>query len=227
MQNRGQVDSSANYIAKQGPGDMIMDQKKAFAITTAGAGVIPPEAILSGIVDRSGPGANFNDTLPSAAALLAACPVLTQGDSFEFLYINGVAFVPTLVAPADGSAVIVNGAISASLIKRFMITILSAAGVGNAQGLGAGATPNNQGGVFSASTTNGQPAVQLSVRDAKNVGIGMGVSGAGIPGGTTVVAVNLNTGVVTLSANATATAAIVGLTFFPRYAIRGLYQAAA
>lgn len=211
-QHKAHWDDGGNNVQKQGPGDMLMDQKKSYPVTTVGAGVIPAEAILSGIVDRSGPTAGFTDTFPSAAALLAACPMLGRGDSFEFLYINGVAFAMTAAAAAGSADTLTNANVASSAVRRYMVTVLA----------------DGQPLVASAATTNGQAAVQLNnLLDAKSVRPGMAVSGTGISGGTTVIAVNANTGVVTLSGNATATNGIVGLTFQPQVNYRGLYSATA
>lgn len=55
----------------------------------------------------------------------------------------------------------------------------------------------------------------LTAVSAPGAAVGMGVSGAGIPAGATVIAVG--TGTITLSANATATATLVALTFTVGY----------
>lgn len=212
--NTGRLDKSANDVRKQGPGDILMDMKISYPITTVGAGTIPPEAILSGIIDRTGPVGGYADTFPTADQLFAACPDLDRGDSFEFLFINGVAQAMTATAPADGSGVLgTNVNVAASLVRRFMITALSG---------------NSRSVVVSSGTTNANPNVTLTkASDAKLITPGMGVSGTGISAATTVLGVNQSTGVVTLSANATATNSMIGLTFAPRYSVRGLYSATA
>lgn len=212
--NTGRIDKSANDVRKQGPGDMMMDMKKPYLITTVGAGVIPAEAILSGIIRRTGPVGGYIDTLPTADQLFAACPDLDVGDSFEFLYRNEVAQALTLAAPADASGILgFNTTLAASLVRRYMITALSGP---------------QRSGVYSASTVNASPTLTLTnVKDAKSITPGMNVSGTGITAGTYVIGVNQATGVVTLSANATATNALIGITFTPRYQIDGLYSATA
>lgn len=218
-QNTGRIDRGGNNVQKQGPGDMLMDQKKSYPITAAATTAIPPEAILSGLIDRTGPGAGYADTWPAADAILAACPDLDTGDAFEFLFVNGVAFADTTAVVANTGTVLVNGTVTASLIKRFMVTVLAA----------------GRSVILNGVTTNGSPTVSLAsfgiqapaaANLAKQVSIGMGVTGTGIPASTTVIAVNTVNGTVTLSANATATGT-AALTFVPRVEIRGLYQAAA
>lgn len=218
-QNTGQIDRGGNNVQKQGPGDMIMDQKKSYAITDAVAAAIPAEAIMSGLIDRTGPGAGYADTWPSADAILAACPDLDTGDAFEFLLVNGVAFADTTAVVANTGVTLVNGTVTASLIKRFMLTVLAA---GRSVILN-GVTTNASAIVSLASYGIQAPA---AANLAKQVRVGMGVTGTGIPASTTVIAVNTVNGTITLSANATATGT-AALTFVPRVEIRGLYQAAA
>lgn len=212
-QNKGQIDSGGNNVQKQGPGDMVMDQKKSYPITTVGSGVIPAEAMLSGLIDRSGPTGAYADVLPTAAALLAACPMLGVGDAFEFLLVNGVAFANTVAAPADGSGVLgANTATAASAVRRYMVTVM---GVGSSR-------------VHAMNTVNGSPTLAgLTQNQARNITPGMGVSGTGIPANTVVASVNSTTGSVTLSNNATADGTLIPITFNPRYIIRGLYSASA
>lgn len=58
---------------------------------------------------------------------------------------------------------------------------------------------------FSCGTTNGSPTISFTDDGQSYVYIGMAVSGTGIPGGTTVTAVNRTADTITLSANATVT----------------------
>lgn len=215
----GRVDNGGNDVQKQGPNDIIMDQKKAYPLTAGATTAIPAEAIMAGIIDRSGPGAGYADTWPTADAILAASPNLDTGDAFEFLFINGVAFANATAVIANTGVTLLNGSVTASLIKRFMLTVLA-----------AGRTA-----ILSATTTNGNAVVNLASLGvspsraatlAQQIRVGMLVTGTGIPASTTVIAVNSVTGTVTLSANATASGD-TALTFQPRVEIRGLYQAAA
>lgn len=217
--NTGRIDRGGNDVQKQGPNDIIMDQKRAYPMSDAATAAIPVTAILAGIIDRTGPGAGYADTWPTADAILAACPALDTGDSFEFLFINGVAFADTTAVIANSGVTLVNGTVTASLVKRFMLTVQA-----------AGRTS-----ILSAVTTNASAIVNLASLGvsasraatlAQQIRPGMLVTGTGIPASTTVIAVNSVTGTVTLSANATATGD-AALTFQPRVEIRGLYQAAA
>lgn len=220
-QNPGRIDRGGNDVQKAGPGEQIMSQKRRYTaspMTLAGNQTIPPEAILSGIVVRTGPAGAYADIFPSADALLAACPQLDTGDSFEFLFDNsGTAFanVPT----AGTGITLVNGGVTASLVKRFLVTVLAA----------------GRSVIFQSATVNGSPTLNLAGQGisasraatlTQQLQPGMLVTGTGIPGGTTIIGVNSVNGTVTLSANATATGS-AGLTFTPSIEIRGLYQAAA
>lgn len=206
--NRMQIDLGANFVRAQMPGDGVLDQTQVFPITTAGAGTLTAAAMVAGIVDRSGPAGNYNETLDTADNLMAANPQLSAGDSFEFWYRNTVAFVATLVV-AEGAELVANTAVAASKVRRYLVTILA----------------NARRQVFNASTTNVSPTITgLTAAQAQTLVPGMGVSGTGISAATNVLAVNSSTGTITLTANATATGT-VPLTFFPRYNIKGISSA--
>lgn len=206
--NRMQIDLGANFVRAQMPGDGVLDQTQVFPITTAGAGTLTAAAMVAGIVDRSGPSGNYNETLDTADNLMAANPQLSAGDSFEFWYRNTVAFIATLVV-AEGAELVANTAVAASKVRRYLVTILA----------------NARRQVFNAGTTNVSPTITgLTAAQAQTLVPGMGVSGTGISAATNVLAVNSSTGVITLTANATATGT-VPLTFFPRYNIKGISSA--
>lgn len=206
--NRMQIDLGANFVRAQMPGDGVLDQTQVFPITTAGAGTLTAAAMVAGIVDRSGPAGNYNETLDTADNLMAANPQFSAGDSFEFWYRNTVAFIATLVV-AEGAELVANTAVAASKVRRYLVTILA----------------NARRQVFNASTTNVSPTITgLTAAQAQTLVPGMGVSGTGISAATNVLAVNSSTGVITLTANATATGT-VPLTFFPRYNIKGISSA--
>lgn len=210
-QNKAHVDDGGNNVQKQGPGDMLMDQKKVYSLTTVGAGVIPAEAVLSGIINRTGPVGGYADTFPSAAALLAAEPSLNRGDAFEFIYQNGVAQAMTGAITAGSGDTVVNVATAASLVRRIMVTVLG----------------DGQSNSFQGTTTNTSPTiVALNAKDVRNVRVGQFVSGTGIPAASYVTGVNVNAGTITLNNNATATGT-VGVLSQPAVEYRGLYSATA
>lgn len=222
-QAHARIDRGGNDVRKAGPGDMVMDQKKLSAVVTVGNGVIAAVNILSGIINRTGPTGAYADVFDSADNILAACPDLNQGDAFEFLFLNGVAFANT---PTAGAGIaLVNGGVTASLVKRFMLTVLAAGRSSIQQGI----TTNGSAIVSFFNSSTGFPSQgQANTLVAKQITPGMLVSGTGIPGGATVLSVNSANGTITLSANATATSTpVTALTFTPSIEIRGLYQAAA
>lgn len=207
--NRAQVDFGGGYVRAQGPGDSILDQTQLAAITTAGAGTLTAAAMNSGIVERTGPGANFNDTLDTADNLMAVMGSPSPGDSFEFTYRNTVAFIATLVVAEGAELAGANTAVAASNVRRYLVTVLASA----------------RRQQFTGNTTNASPTITgLTQSQVSLLQPGMGVSGTGIPAATTVLAVNSVTGTVTLSANATATGT-PALSFFPRYNVRGISSA--
>lgn len=218
-QNAGRIDLSGNDVRKAGPGDMIMDQKKRYVVAGAGNQTIPAVAILSGIVARTGIVANNADVFDTADNIMAACPGLDQGDAFEFLLDQGAAFTNT---PTAGAGItLVNANIAASNVRRYMVTCL-AAGRTNIQQV----NKTNGNAVLTLAGINGFPTPSQASTIAKQIQPGMLVTGTGIPGGTTVIAVNPTAGTVTMSANAT-DGLTVAATFIPSIEIRGLYQAAA
>lgn len=205
--NRAQVDNGGNNVRPQNPGDAIMAQRMATAVTTVGNGSWPAAAILGGIIDRSGPAGAYQDTPDTADNLIAACPPLSVGDQFEFYVRNTVAFANT-VQTAEGVELGSNTAIAASKVRKYRINVMS----------------NARRRVCSTATTNGSPSVTVSISDALALQPGMGVSGTGIAANSVVLAVNSITGVITLNNNATATGT-AGITYFPRVVLNGISSA--
>lgn len=205
------------------PGDVLNTQEQVQTLTTAGAGTVTAQMLLSGILSRTGPTGAVADTFPTASALIAALSAnggyvgsgslspggsLSPNASFRVRYINNVAFALTATAP-DTSCVVTSPTINASSVKDFLITIVNGTPLYIAN---------------SCSTTNGSAVVTgLTQSQTMNITPGMLVTGTGIPGSTTVLSVQPGVG-VTLSANATATNNPIALTFSPRYTVLGLGQ---
>jgi hypothetical protein len=209
MFGRGQIDSGGNYVRRAGPGELLMEQTQQSAITTAGAGTLTAAAMGTGYVERTGPGAGYNETLDIADNLMAANPEFSPGDSFEFTYRNTVAFAATLVASEGAELAGGNTAIAASLVRRFLVTILA----------------TNRRQSFLANTTNASPTISgLTQAQVQTLQPGMGISGTGIGASAVISSVNAALGTVTATVNSSATAS-VAVTFFPRYNIRGLWSA--
>ena len=207
--NRAQIDRAGNFVQSQPVGERLLSQATLVADATAGASTISVAALLGGITQRTGPGAGYTDTFPAAANLLAAQPELSVGDSFEYTFRNTVAFAMTAAA-GEGVVLGSNVDVPASNTRDYSISIL---GTGPRQ-------------IFSGNLTNGSATVTgVPLANAALVQPGQGVTGTGIPANTTVLSVNANTGVIVLSANATATATNA-LTTFPRYSVQGIRTAA-
>lgn len=207
---RALINYGAGLDSKQAPGDFLLSGRTIAANTTAGNATLLASQLIQGILRRTGPAAGFSDTFPSADSLLAAEPDLTVGDSFEFIYINGVAQAMTAVA-GEGVVLGSNTGVAASAVRKYLLTIL---GTGPRQ-------------VFQGNTTNasavisGIPAAVLNFASP-----GQGVSGTNIPAGAFIIGVNPVAGTLTMSANATGTAT-VAVTSFARYSVEGLFSATA
>lgn len=202
---RAQVDSGGNNVQAQPVGARTLEQSALTADVTAGASTISVAALLAGITQRSGPGAGYTDTFPTADLLLQAQPELSVGDSFSYIFRNTVAQAMTAAA-GEGVVLGTNVDIAASLVREYLITIL---GQGPRQ-------------IFQGSTTNANPTITgIPLANAALLQPGQGVSGAGIAANSYIVAVNQATGTLTMNQNATATAT-VAVTSFPRYQVQGI-----
>ena len=170
--NRGQIDRGGNFIAAAGAGDVTMEQTQPVSITTAGTGVISAAGMLAGLIVRTGPPGAYADTLDTANNLMLAAPQLSVGDSFEFLFQNGVAFANT-VAVAEGAELIGgNTSVAASLVRRYLLTVL--------------ASRTRQ--TYNGGTTNASPTVTgFTQAQCDTLQAGMGVSGSGINAGTRAI----------------------------------------
>lgn len=207
-QTRVRIDGGANMMRPQAANDIVCSQFRRSPITTAGAGTLTAVAVTSGILERTGPVAAYIDTFPTAEQILLVNPSLNQGDSFSLIFRNTVAFAMTAAAGV-GIVLGTNVDIIASATREYVLTVLA-----------AGSTT-----IVQSNTTNASAVVTgLTPTQAALITPGMGVTGSGVPALTTVIGVNSTTGVITLSANATATAT-AGLTFFPRIQVEGVYSA--
>jgi hypothetical protein len=190
-------------------GDIVTNGRRVASNAAGAATTLLATDLTAGILDRTGPGAGFNDTMPSAENLRAALAGLgnapVQGDGFTWIYRNGVAFAMTAVAGVGTS--IANASVAASVVRYFQVTCL-----------------NGQPAVsYVGTTVNTDPKISgFTAAQLANVIPGMEiVSTTGVTAGTTVIGVNPNTGIVTMSANATASGT-VAVNFSPRFEVRGL-----
>lgn len=187
-----------------------LDQQFIQANATAGAATLTPAQIMSGVLNRTGPGAGFTDTWPSADEIIAAMENPQVGDSWLLMYRNGVAQAMTFAAGTGIVAGIGTLNCAASSTKWYLHTLLS----------------TKRTAVLVVSTTNAN-AVLTNVPNSqiKNVMPGMGATGTGIGAGAVVLGVKEGAdgvGTITLSANSTATADNIAVTFFPRVQLDAL-----
>lgn len=210
MQTRAMLATSSNDNQRQNSGMQTMDQLQYEANVTVGDSTLTASSLLAGVVNRTGPTGNYTDTLPTVAQLIAACPVLSVGDSFNFLLRNTVAFTNT-IAVGTGWTLGSNTAMIASNVREYMVTIKAV-------------KPTR---VVAAASTNASPILTgLSDADVKNVEPGMVVAGTGMPASGTIIAVNVDNNTITLSGNATATASLVAVTCDPAATLEGVRTSA-
>lgn len=210
MQTRAMLATSSNDNQRQNSGMQTMDQLQYEANVTVGDSTLTASSLLAGVVNRTGPTGNYTDTLPTVAQLIAACPVLSVGDSFNFLLRNTVAFTNT-IAVGTGWTLGSNTAMIASNVREYMVTIKAV----------------KTTRVIAAASTNASPILTgLSDADVKNVEPGMVVAGTGMPASGTIIAVNVDNNTITLSGNATATASLVAVTCDPAATLEGVRTSA-
>lgn len=212
---------SANpeYLAA---GDIAGLAETIGTLTTVGAGTILAATLAQGILVRSGPVGGFTDTTDTATNILAAISgnlsqaIVQPGSTWRFRYINSVAQAMTFAAGAGVVAGIGTLNVAASLVRDYLITVLSTQIPVTVQ-----SNTTNASAVVTFVFPPGLTAYKIGPDpSAVNIQVGATVSGTGITVGTTVIGVTTNqagvTG-VTLSANATATSVAggVALTYGP------------
>jgi hypothetical protein len=200
--NGGEIPGQAGYRSLAG--------RRRVTDATNGNITLPVAGFLAGWIDRSGPGAGYADTTPSADALIAALPDLMRGDSFDLMITSSVAFANTIAA---GTGITLAGttSVAASSTREYLLTLLSEP---KRTRVAVGSTAN-----ANAVLTN------LSAADLAAIGPGMLVSGTNIPAGASVLAVNNTNNTVTISANATGAGDNIALTFTPNFEMRGIRTA--
>jgi len=190
-------------------GDLVHTGERIDTLTTVGAGTILAASIAAGILRRTGPVGGYTDTFDSATNIINALGgsgVPLQGCSWRFTFINGVAQAMTAAA-GEGIVLGTNVNAAASIVRTYLLTV----------------TNDTARQVFIVGTTNASPTVTgFTKAQLDLLSVGQMVSGTGITAGTTISAINIAAGTITLSGNATATNASVALTFSPVINISGL-----
>jgi hypothetical protein len=187
-------------------GDLLGASETLTALATAGAGALTGALLANNIINRTGPGGAVADTLDTAPNIIAAVPGAATGDSWRIRYINTVAFAITWTGVTG--VTVTNGIVNASSVKEFLVVLTNA----TPQSIATGSTTN------ASAVVTGMTAAQTAL-----ITPGQLITGTGITGGTKVLSVQPGIG-VTLDANATATNALVALTFNPVVTVTGLGQ---
>lgn len=197
------------------PGDIVAASESILATQSATTITVTAAMLLAGIMLRN-PAAGATDTIDSAANLIAGLSPqagvgLPNGLTFRFRWIVTTAQATTVQATANTGVTVNRGAIAASSWKEFLVTIINGTPVQTLAG-----TTVNTSAVVSG----------LSQAHLSTLSVGMIVTNA-VAGlqGTTVIAINLAAGTVTMSGNANATNATpVAITFSPVVQVDGLGQ---
>lgn len=160
-------------------------------------------------------GAAMADTLDTAANLVAGLNAsanggqVQNGTTFVVRWIVTTAFAVTVQATANTGVTVNRGTVAASTAKDFLVTVVNS-------------TPAQ---TYAGTTTNASAVVGLTSAQAATLSVGMIVTNA-VAGlqGTTIIAINISSGQVTMSGNANATNAAPGvaISFSPVVTLDGL-----
>lgn len=218
------------------PGDLLADGRTIATLTTVGAGTITAAMIASGILNRSGPTGAFSDTMDTTDNILAALkgnfPTvdIQPGLSFEFLYINSVAYAMTLVVGDTGTVLNASAGVStlaASLVRTYLLTVLNATKATNQY---CGTTSSSKVVTFDTPIPIGTSDLS-GTKGYGTITPGMTISGTGVTGGTKVVGLTYGQGTITgftTDTNLTATTASgVAIAFTPSILVTGLFSTTA
>lgn len=186
-----------------GPRPML-DQRGIAANTTVGAATLGVADICQGILNRTGPVAGFVDTWPDADTIIAALDNPQKGDSWFFIYKNGVAQAMTFAAGVGIVSGVGTLSVAASLTRLYMFTLLATK-----------RTTIIVGNTNTNTILTGFDNFELALIEP-----GMGVTGTNIAASSVVVGVTPsdtpNGATVTLNNATTGTAINLAFTFFPR-----------
>lgn len=188
-----------------------LDQKAIAANVTVGNATLTVKDFITGVLNRTGPVGGFTDTWPNADDFLAAMDNPQKGDSWLFIYRNGVAQAMTFAAGTGIVSGIGTLNCAASSTKIYMHTLLS-----------------TKRSVIKVVTQVNATAVLtgLNNSDLAAVEQGMGASGTNIAGGSIVLGVTPSdtpgAASITLDQNVTASLSNNPVTFFPRITLDAL-----
>lgn len=201
-------------------GDIINMQETLQSIANAAGVTWTAANIITGILQRSGAAA-VSDTTPDASSLVNALLAnggyqgggaysaqgIQAGSTFRLRLLNANTGTLTLVAGAGctlSSGPFASANAPTVAASEYLLSITN------------GTPPQT----YAATTTNASAVITgMTADQTKNITPGMSVSGTGIPASATVLSVQPGVG-FTLSANATATGALIALAFTPNYTMR-------
>lgn len=106
MYSHPMLRSSSGLEKVAGPGDLQMSGIIPYTNDSDSDQVIPLAAIMGGLYSRPGLSNNREDTLPTAAAILAAQPNMNVGDNF---ICHVVQFNASHLSFVGGAGITVNG----------------------------------------------------------------------------------------------------------------------
>ena len=175
---------------------------------------ITGQMLLGGIILRN-PGGVSNENIDTAANIIAALTrglgisAVEPGLSWRVRWLLTTAFALTVQATANTGVTVTRGTVAASTTKDFLVTVVNG-------------TPAQ---TFQGTTTNGSAVVGgLTQAQLALLSVGMIVTNAVANlQGTTIIAINLAAGTVTMSGNANATNTTpVTIAFSPVVKVEGL-----
>lgn len=229
-----------------GPGDQMAkgDNILGAQITTVGAGTWTGAAIANGIIRRTGPTGGFTDTTDTAANILTAIAGnasgtdLIPGCTFDLVVQNTVAFAHTFAA---GTGVIAGTGtlnISASSVRKYIVTVLNTTPVQTfTMSFNSGQTNIYFGTTLGSAGSAPSPVTSFPLVGsngtvgAVQITPGASVTGTGIQASTTVIGlIQGQAGIIGVTLSNTTNAATTNgsgnvITFGPSVQIDGLYQA--
>lgn len=195
----------------------VMCSAEQLPTTIAPNAVTVTGQLLANSLIQSTETANATYTLDTAANIILALQSIVNvaniqnGTTWRIRHVNNAAFTVTYASTANTGTSVASAVINASSVKDFLVTVTNG-------------TPAQ---TFAGTTVNASAVVGgFTQSQCAQLSPGMIVTNA-VAGlqGTTILAVNVTAGTVTMSGNANATNAVaVAIAFSPVVALQGLGQ---
>lgn len=150
---------------------------------------------------------NYNPNALVAAGTVVSATI-PAGTAFRWRVICSTAFAITVAATANTGVIVNRGSVAASTTRDFLVTVRN----------------GSPAQVFAGNTTNASAVVSGFTQDQlSKLSVGMIVTNAVANlQGQTIIAINLNAGTITMSANANATAVGSAINFSPVVVVDGI-----